>query len=91
MSENIGFIGLGNMGLPMAKNLVAAGYRVRAYNRTASKAKSLTGATAVKTVRQKPLLAGESLFRCSRTTPRWSRWGARIWSGHWGRVGFTFR
>ncbi|MDE2788949.1 MAG: 3-hydroxyisobutyrate dehydrogenase [Paracoccaceae bacterium] len=25
---NIGFIGLGNMGLPMARNLVAAGYRV---------------------------------------------------------------
>ncbi|MEC7154084.1 MAG: NAD(P)-binding domain-containing protein, partial [Pseudomonadota bacterium] len=24
----IGFIGLGNMGLPMAKNLVAAGHKV---------------------------------------------------------------
>lgn len=28
----IGFIGLGNMGLPMARNLVAAGHRVRAHD-----------------------------------------------------------
>jgi 3-hydroxyisobutyrate dehydrogenase len=28
----IGFIGLGNMGLPMARNLVAAGHRVRAFD-----------------------------------------------------------
>jgi 3-hydroxyisobutyrate dehydrogenase len=28
----VGFIGLGRMGLPMARNLVAAGYRVRAFD-----------------------------------------------------------
>merc|ERR1719174_2665602 len=28
----IAFIGLGNMGLPMAKNLVSAGYLVKAYD-----------------------------------------------------------
>jgi len=28
----IGFIGLGNMGLPMARNLVAAGHEVRAFD-----------------------------------------------------------
>jgi 3-hydroxyisobutyrate dehydrogenase-like beta-hydroxyacid dehydrogenase len=37
----IGFIGLGSMGLPMASNLVAAGHQLRVYNRTASKADAL--------------------------------------------------
>ena len=38
MSETIGFIGLGHLGLPMATNLLNAGYPLRVYNRTASKA-----------------------------------------------------
>ncbi len=38
MSLDIGFIGLGVMGLPMAANLLAAGHRVTVWNRTASKA-----------------------------------------------------
>ena len=38
---DIGFIGLGSMGLPMASNLLAAGHQLRVYNRTASKADSL--------------------------------------------------
>ena len=37
----IGFIGLGSMGLPMASNLLAAGHKLRIYNRTASKAEPL--------------------------------------------------
>jgi 3-hydroxyisobutyrate dehydrogenase-like beta-hydroxyacid dehydrogenase len=41
MSETIGFIGLGQLGLPMATNLLNAGYALRVYNRTASKAESL--------------------------------------------------
>ncbi len=41
MSEMIGFIGLGHLGLPMATNLLNAGYALRVYNRTASKAESL--------------------------------------------------
>jgi len=41
MKEKIGFIGLGNMGLPMAKNLLKAGYPLQVYNRTASKANGL--------------------------------------------------
>jgi 3-hydroxyisobutyrate dehydrogenase-like beta-hydroxyacid dehydrogenase len=41
MKEKIGFIGLGNMGLPMAKNLIKAGYQLQVYNRTASKADEL--------------------------------------------------
>jgi 3-hydroxyisobutyrate dehydrogenase-like beta-hydroxyacid dehydrogenase len=38
MPEKIGFIGLGNMGEPMAANLLAAGHTLSVYNRTASKA-----------------------------------------------------
>jgi 3-hydroxyisobutyrate dehydrogenase-like beta-hydroxyacid dehydrogenase len=41
MNETIGFIGLGNLGLPMATNLLNAGYSLTVYNRTASKAASL--------------------------------------------------
>ena len=31
---DIGFIGLGNMGLAMARNLAAAGHALRAWNRS---------------------------------------------------------
>lgn len=41
MKEKIGFIGLGNMGLPMAKSLIKADYPLQVYNRTASKAEEL--------------------------------------------------
>jgi 3-hydroxyisobutyrate dehydrogenase-like beta-hydroxyacid dehydrogenase len=41
MPENIGFIGLGGMGEPMAANLLAAGHKLKVYNRTASKAAAL--------------------------------------------------
>lgn len=38
---NIGFVGLGNMGLPMARNLLKAGHAVTVYNRTRERAESL--------------------------------------------------
>ena len=38
MTETLGFIGLGLLGLPVATNLASAGYALRVYNRTASKA-----------------------------------------------------
>jgi 3-hydroxyisobutyrate dehydrogenase-like beta-hydroxyacid dehydrogenase len=41
MTETIGFIGLGALGAPMAANLLKAGYSLRVYNRTASKADPL--------------------------------------------------
>jgi 3-hydroxyisobutyrate dehydrogenase-like beta-hydroxyacid dehydrogenase len=41
MKETIGFIGLGNMGLAMATNLLKAGFGLRVYNRTAEKAQPL--------------------------------------------------
>ena len=37
----IGFIGLGNMGLNMAKNLIAAGYHLQVHNRSMGKADAL--------------------------------------------------
>ncbi|RYX94384.1 MAG: NAD(P)-dependent oxidoreductase [Comamonadaceae bacterium] len=41
LPRTIGFVGTGIMGGPMARNLSAAGYRVQAWNRSASKAVSL--------------------------------------------------
>lgn len=41
MNESIGFVGLGNMGQPMARNLLKAGYQLRVYNRDARKAEAL--------------------------------------------------
>lgn len=46
----IAFLGLGNMGEPMARNLISAGHEVTVFNRTAAKAESLieAGAKAAK-------------------------------------------
>src|SRR3954452_8948243 len=46
---SLGFIGLGNMGLPIATNLLTAGYKLRVYNRASRKAEPLiaTGAKLV--------------------------------------------
>jgi 3-hydroxyisobutyrate dehydrogenase-like beta-hydroxyacid dehydrogenase len=41
MAETIGFIGLGDLGAPVAANLQAAGYPLRVFNRTPSKADAL--------------------------------------------------
>jgi 3-hydroxyisobutyrate dehydrogenase len=44
----IGFIGLGNMGIPMVKNLVKGGFDVTVYNRTKEKAQDLQAEIDVK-------------------------------------------
>jgi len=44
----IGWAGLGNMGKPMVKNLVKAGFDVQVYNRTVSKAEEFAKETGVK-------------------------------------------
>jgi len=51
MEKKIGFIGLGNMGTHMAKNLIDAGYHLQVYNRTQSKISELgeSGVTVCKT------------------------------------------
>ena len=41
MHKHIGFIGIGLMGLPMAKNILKAGYNLKVFNRTKSKAEPL--------------------------------------------------
>ncbi len=48
----IGFIGLGQMGLPMARNLLKAGHALTVFNRTTSRAENLRGEGA--TVAQHP-------------------------------------
>ena len=40
--KKIAFIGIGLMGLPMAKHLLAAGHQVVVWNRTPAKAAALT-------------------------------------------------
>lgn len=47
MAETVGFIGLGNMGEPIAENLRRAGYGLRVYNRTRSKAAQLVEKGAI--------------------------------------------
>ena len=47
MSETLGFIGLGNMGEPIAANLIQTGYGLRVYNRTASKTAQLVAKGSV--------------------------------------------
>ena len=39
--KKIGFIGTGLMGFPMAKNILKSGYKLKAFNRSSSKAKVL--------------------------------------------------
>lgn len=58
MDFKIGFIGLGIMGKPMAKNLIKAGFPLTVWNRTASKMKELIemgakGASSPKEVAEK--------------------------------------
>ncbi|OQP61389.1 hypothetical protein A3860_06675 [Niastella vici] len=50
----IGFIGLGNLGTPIAENLLASGHPLYVYNRTVAKTKPLTdkGATACATIKE---------------------------------------
>ena len=46
--EKIGFVGLGIMGRPMARNLMRAGYELVLYNRTRSKAEELAAEVGAK-------------------------------------------
>ena len=47
MAETLGFVGLGNMGAPMARHLLSAGYGLRVYNRTSHKVRPLVAEGAV--------------------------------------------
>jgi 3-hydroxyisobutyrate dehydrogenase-like beta-hydroxyacid dehydrogenase len=54
MTDSVGFIGLGNMGAPMAENLLDAGFPLGVYNRSTGKAEPLSarGAKVEKTPRE---------------------------------------
>jgi 3-hydroxyisobutyrate dehydrogenase-like beta-hydroxyacid dehydrogenase len=47
MDRDIGFIGLGAMGLPMARNLLERGFRVRVYNRSEGRSRELVKLGAI--------------------------------------------
>ncbi len=51
MNQAIAFLGLGAMGIPMARNLAAAGFRVRVWNRSREKAAALAGVETAATPR----------------------------------------
>ena len=70
MAERVGFIGLGIMGLGMARNLLKAGFSVCVWNRTTSKAEGLVGEGA--TVGKSPAdVAAQSdiIITCVSDTP----------------------
>jgi 3-hydroxyisobutyrate dehydrogenase len=48
MVNKVGFVGLGTMGMPMARNLMKAGFNVTVYNRTASKVEQMEKEGAVR-------------------------------------------
>ena len=54
MAERVGFIGLGIMGMPMARNLMEAGYKLTVHNRSPEKAEELgkEGAAVAATPRE---------------------------------------
>ncbi len=56
---NVGFIGLGNMGLSMARNLLKADHQLTVYNRTRERADSLRGEGAIVADRASDTCAGD--------------------------------
>lgn len=61
MTETIALIGLGQMGLPMAERLLAAGHGLAVYNRTAAKGEALVAMGARVTADPAEAAAGASL------------------------------
>lgn len=47
MSERVGFVGLGIMGMPMARNLLGAGYELIIYNRSRAAVDQLAGSRVI--------------------------------------------
>ena len=62
ITNKIGWIGLGNMGNPMVKNLVKAGFEVTVYNRNPEKSKALQAEVKVEIAASLAELAGSSDF-----------------------------
>jgi 3-hydroxyisobutyrate dehydrogenase len=62
MNKQIGFIGLGTMGIPMVRNLMKAGFVVTVYNRTASKVNKMVSEGAVRAASPKELAADNAVI-----------------------------
>jgi 3-hydroxyisobutyrate dehydrogenase len=70
MSERVGFIGLGIMGRGMASNLLKAGFDLRVWNRTASRADELVSAGATAASSPADLAANSDIIiTCVSDTP----------------------
>ncbi len=70
MTEKLGFIGLGIMGLPMSLNLRRAGFELAVYNRTPARALPLkdAGAKVCETPAEVAAQA-DIIFTCVSDTP----------------------
>jgi 2-hydroxy-3-oxopropionate reductase len=62
MPLSVGFIGLGTMGMPMARNIIKAGFPLTAYNRTQSKAQALAEVGARVAASAKQLAAASDVI-----------------------------
>ena len=69
MSENIGFIGLGNMGAPLASRLIDAGYRLVVYDARAGAADALVAKGAIATDSPAAVAASAKTVLLSLPTP----------------------
>lgn len=70
MSEKLGFVGLGIMGLPMALNLRRAGFEVAVYNRTTSRGNALKAEGAKVCASPKEVAENaDIIFTCVSDTP----------------------
>jgi 3-hydroxyisobutyrate dehydrogenase len=70
MAHTLGFIGLGIMGMSMARNLLKAGFPVRVWNRTAAKMETLAGEGATTAASPADLAAQcDVIFICVSDTP----------------------
>jgi len=99
----LGFIGLGNMGLPIATNLLKAGYQLRVYNRTTQKAGPLVeaGAKLVSSPAETiepggivfTMLADDAAVESVALSdsnfigPVWRQWNSRLHEHDWPRDG----
>ena len=79
MAQTVGFIGLGIMGRPMAKNLLKAGYPLVVHNRSQGPVQELVAGRAPRRPTPPATVAAPGATcssRCCRTPPTssWSRW-----------------
>lgn len=57
--RHVGFVGLGNMGIPMTKRLVAAGYHVRGFDTSEEARHAFAASPSGSRAREAPVAAGE--------------------------------